>query len=265
MKVSIIIPAYNAEKTIKRAIDSVKAQTYTDWECIIIDDYSQDKTFDVIKSEIGLDSRFIVQLRNWRVGVAEARNFGISASKGDAIFFLDADDWIEPTILEELVSASEHNPGVGRVFSPSIIQWQNGNETEWRVTPIAIHLPNSPYLFASRSCDVGHVTGSLYIRKHLPEGYCFPDVPIYEDMLFNMGLIFAGITTQVTERYLYHYCRYGDSITFGGLSVEDARKIIEALNELGNRFRPDRGVFLRFSRFLRSTISAKIGEKANDL
>ena len=264
MKVSIIIPAYNAEKYIKRAIDSVKAQTYTDWECIIIDDASTDETVRIALDETMYDTGFHVWAMDENEGVASTRNMGMEVAKGDAIFFLDADDYMEPNCIEYQVGFLEKYTMAGRIFSPPIIEWPNGKATPWRVNYSGLMAPDH-YPFAKGN-DYGHVTGSLYLKKALPGGYKFPDVPIYEDLLFNMGLVFAGVTTYVTMENPYHYCRHGDSITLGtGLSVEDARKIIQALNELGKTFNPDRSVFLRCSGFLRNVISARMGEKAKDV
>ena len=260
--VSIIIPAYNAEKTIGRAINSVKVQTYTDWECFIVDDCSTDKTAECVALLTDDDERFAMINFEKNHGVSMARNCGIHYANGDAIFFLDADDWMEPWCLEYLVSKSEY----GRVFSPPIIEWTNGKENKWNVTPTGFHCWDSPFPFATYACDIGHVTGSLYNKKGIkPDCLIFQDVPIYEDMLFNIGVLFSGCGVFITDKSPYHYCRRGGSITYGGLSVDGARKIFHSFEELAVKYNPKREPYLRCKRFLTNTIRMKIGDKFNEI
>lgn len=100
--ISIIIPFYNVENYIERCINSVKAQTFTEFECILIDDKSTDSTFLKAKEAIGTDLRFrIIQHKeNKRQG--GARNTGLDNAKGDWITFLDSDDLWQPNYLERM-------------------------------------------------------------------------------------------------------------------------------------------------------------------
>lgn len=102
-KVSIIIPAYNAEKTLERCIDSIINQSYKNIEIIIINDGSVDNTFSIIKKYSELDNR-IIAINQYNRGVSYSRNYGIRISSGDYISFVDADDWIEKSFIERLVS-----------------------------------------------------------------------------------------------------------------------------------------------------------------
>ena len=86
--VSIILPTYNRADTIRRAIRSVEAQTYTNWELIVIDDGSTDGTADQVA---GLDARVRI-IRQGNQGTAGARNAGLKASRGEYLAFLDSDD-----------------------------------------------------------------------------------------------------------------------------------------------------------------------------
>ncbi len=101
--VSVIMPAYNRAHVIGRAIKSVLAQTYNDFELIIVDDGSSDKTEEVVRSFDDPRIRFLRHERNR--GVCAARNTGIKASQGDFITFLDSDDEFTPARLQEQVSA----------------------------------------------------------------------------------------------------------------------------------------------------------------
>lgn len=102
--VSVIIPVYNAEKTLKSCLDSVLAQTYSDFEMILVNDGSEDRG-GIICDEYALsDQRIRVVHQNNR-GVSCARNYGIKIARGAYIIFLDSDDWISSTHLERYCQA----------------------------------------------------------------------------------------------------------------------------------------------------------------
>jgi len=97
------MPAYNAEKTIKTSIDSVLAQTFLDWELIVIDDASQDGTAEIVKKLADNDQRVILHVNEKNSGVAQARNDGISHVKGAWLAFLDSDDlWSNDKLERQL-------------------------------------------------------------------------------------------------------------------------------------------------------------------
>lgn len=97
---SIIMPAYNCEKTISRAVISILQQTFTQYELIIVDDGSSDKTIEVCEKLAKEDSR-IALYRSPHKGVSGARNLGISVATRENILFIDSDDSWEPTLLEK--------------------------------------------------------------------------------------------------------------------------------------------------------------------
>ena len=103
-KVSIVIPCYNQARFLPDALDSVLAQTLTDWECIVVDDGSPDDTRDVAARYCKRDQRIRLVSHENR-GLAGARNSGIDASRGRYIQFLDADDLIAPEKLALQVAA----------------------------------------------------------------------------------------------------------------------------------------------------------------
>ncbi len=105
--VSVIMPAYNCEKYIGQAIASVLAQSYTDFELLIVDDASSDKTCEVIASFS--DNRIRFFKNRERLGAALCRNFAIRNAKGDYIAFLDSDDMWHPEKLEKQLSFMQEN------------------------------------------------------------------------------------------------------------------------------------------------------------
>ena len=112
MKVSVITPMYNCEKFISETIESVLNQTYTNWEMIIIDDCSTDKSNQIVKQYIERDKRIRLIALNENSGAAVARNKGIEVSSGRFIAFLDGDDLWEPNKLEKQIQfMTEKNIG----------------------------------------------------------------------------------------------------------------------------------------------------------
>lgn len=101
-QISIIIPCYNAEKYLKRCIESIKAQTYTGFEAIVIDDGSIDDTYEILNDLISTDNRFYVY-HQVNKGVSAARNYGLDNARGQYIAFVDSDDWVEENWLSVLV------------------------------------------------------------------------------------------------------------------------------------------------------------------
>lgn len=108
--VTIIIPSYNRANLIHYTLDSVQAQKYKNWECLVIDDGSTDKTIDIIKKYQQKDPRFISYYRKkLPKGAPTCRNIGLEKSRGKYIIFLDSDDILFPHALENRIRFLEHN------------------------------------------------------------------------------------------------------------------------------------------------------------
>ncbi len=102
VKISLIVPVYNGEKTIEKCINSILNQTYRNIEVIIIDDGSTDNTYEICKNMQNKDNRIQLIKQNNK-GPSLARNVGIEYAQGKYIQFVDADDWLEPSIIAECV------------------------------------------------------------------------------------------------------------------------------------------------------------------
>lgn len=101
MKVSIILPVYNAAQTINRMLESLRVQTLTDFEVLMIDDGSTDESCMILDEYANKDTRFkVVHKRN--EGVSAARQTGIELAQGEYVIHADSDDWVDATMLEEL-------------------------------------------------------------------------------------------------------------------------------------------------------------------
>lgn len=92
-KISIIVPVYKVEKYLHRCLDSIVAQTFTDWECILVDDGSPDGSGKICDEYAEKDGRFKV-FHQENQGVSAARNKGLDNAKGEWIGFVDSDDWV---------------------------------------------------------------------------------------------------------------------------------------------------------------------------
>ena len=106
MRISIIIPVYNAEQYLHRSLDSIIAQSFTEWECIIVDDGSTDRSGSICDEYASKDSRFHV-IHKQNEGVSIARNTGIDCSKGEYIVFLDADDFFANSFIDKMINVSD--------------------------------------------------------------------------------------------------------------------------------------------------------------
>ena len=110
--VSVVMPAYNTEKYISEAIESILNQTFKDFEFIIIDDGSTDKTWEIIQSYAEKDKRIIPVKNEKNLKISRTLNKGIAMSKGKYIARMDADDWSYPSRLEKQVEFMERNTDV---------------------------------------------------------------------------------------------------------------------------------------------------------
>ena len=129
--VSIIIPAYNAEKTLTRCVESALNQTYPSIEIIIVDDGSTDETGELIKGLATVHHKIRV-VRQKNRGLSGARNSGMDLAQGDLLFFLDADDYIEPNEVEALCSQMERT-GADIVVGGLVYETQNGTREKMLV------------------------------------------------------------------------------------------------------------------------------------
>lgn len=180
--VSIILPNRNYTDFISDAIASIKAQTLTDWECIIIDDASTDNSVDVIKNEIGDDKRFKLVVNPEPRGISATRNVGLDMATGEYIAFLDSDDCYTEYFLEMLVKLSRETNAdvVGALakmveenfhFRPSGTQW---NTTDYVVYTDPFNLIQTPQ---SRKW--------IWVWRKLYKRSLFQNVRFHDEMKIN--------------------------------------------------------------------------------
>lgn len=122
--ISIITPVYNAEKTLKRCVDSILKQSYADWELLLVNDGSTDESAAICRDYESADNRIRV-FDKANSGASSARNMGLENARGEWIAFCDADDWVDENWLE-LFAAHLHDDGVQMVvqgFKPVGKKW----------------------------------------------------------------------------------------------------------------------------------------------
>ena len=139
MKFSVIIPLYNKAPYVKKALESVLAQTYADYELIIIDDGSIDGSAEIAEAILQdpasrLSPLAFRLLKQQNAGVSAARNNGVAQASGDYIAFLDADDWWEPTYLEKMAQLIEDYPEAG-LYACNYVYYKPGK------THVALNIP----------------------------------------------------------------------------------------------------------------------------
>lgn len=109
MKLSVIVPVYNTGNYLNKCIDSILKQTFQNFELIIVDDGSTDNSLDILRSYEKKHPSKIKVISQENKGQANARNNAISVSKGEFYSFVDSDDWILPTMYEEMINLAENN------------------------------------------------------------------------------------------------------------------------------------------------------------
>lgn len=200
-KFSIIITTFNRSKLLIRALNSLIAQTFTDWEAIIIDDGSTDDTSKVVKefTEKYQNIRYVQQKNQ---GEAGAKNRGISLCKGEFISFLDSDDEYIPNHLESRNRILAQNPSVGFLYGGVKIigdQYVPDKDSPKKM----IHLSG---------CIIG---GTFFIKREVMNSLLgFKDLMIGTDSELYERAVDKGIRTMKTElpTYIYHRTSQ-DSIT----------------------------------------------------
>lgn len=209
IKVSIIIPVYNVEKYLKRCLDSVLCQTYTNFEVILVDDGSTDNSRDICDEYKKYDKRIKVIHKN-NEGVSVARNKGIEVATGKYILFLDSDDFIEKNCIEILIK-SISNKKYDLVIYGYIMEFLNNDIENKVVTPNnKIYCKVEEYLnefqYYRENGLFGYVWNKMYqteiLRKYdiLFENNAFP-----EDVYFNFVYLQYCKEIMVINKSLYHY------------------------------------------------------------
>lgn len=205
-EISVIVPVYNVEKYLCSCIDSILAQTFTDFELLLIDDGSKDKSGEICDEYAKRDCRVKV-FHKENGGVSSARNLGIDESKGEYLFFVDSDDIISSSYIEMFVNYIKKNDSVCVVCKYtnrlSLLKNQiNSIKTK--------EMTSSEFLdeiWISEGKLDGYLWNKMFKRKILIDlNIRFDEkVSIWEDMLFVVEY-FVNISTVIfVDAVLYYY------------------------------------------------------------
>ena len=196
--VSVIVPVYNAEKYLDRCVTSILSQTYKNLEIILINDGSTDKSLIISNGHAKLDARIrIISTKNG--GVSAARNKGLDAARGDYITLIDADDAVESTHIENMLSYLENR-------DKDVVRCKYIHHLENRTVHEAMAI-DSITLDSIVAGRVNTYTPLLMIRNHTPcSNLRFEiDIGFMEDKIYYADLIKTGGPIPVINSYSYHY------------------------------------------------------------
>lgn len=206
--VSIIIPAYNAEKYLEKCLNSILNQTYINYEIIAINDGSTDNTLTILKyySEKSKQNMIIIDKEN--EGQGAGRNQGIEIARGKYIAFVDSDDYISPTYIENLVLKAEHDNADIVVCNYAIVR--NDNIVK------EVH-PKIPKDSHDMLLDPDVVPWKQLWRKDVIEksGIRFAERVFYEDLAFYLSIAPYIKRISTVDQVLYYYVDYGASTVHG--------------------------------------------------
>ena len=217
-KVSVIVPIYKVEQYIEKCVRSIMNQTYKNLEIILIDDGSPDHSGRICDELASLDNRIRV-IHKENDGVSNARNTGISISKGDYIYFIDGDDYAELNAIETLVSYAEKEESDLVIADINIVDEQgnylgetNGeNEDEYRVFT---SVEAADYFM---KLDWGP-WNKLY-KREVHQDVRFPSHKIHEDEAIMFQLFANSHKIVYIHNKLYNYIKRGESTTTSSYSI----------------------------------------------
>ena len=229
--ISIIIPCFNAEKTLEKCLKSVVQQSYANLEIIIIDDGSTDETSLIYNKFQSNDERILV-LKQQNSGVSKARNTGVKAATGDYICFVDSDDWAELNYCSELYSLL-----VGENADISIVEasYEDENGNVLCSKPISdekIFDGNRALVLLLEDQEIqSHPWGKLF-KADLLKNVHFPEnLKCFEDYSTLFKIFNKAVKVVKSNEKLYHYIQREDSLSHN-LSPETAYQFFLAIMEV---------------------------------
>ncbi len=220
--VTLIVPVYNVAPYLKNCLDSIKAQTYREFEVFLVNDGSKDASPDICRAYARSDNRFRL-INKPNSGVSDSRNQALDQARGKYIQFLDADDWLTPDAIETLVHTAE-STGADLVLShfyrvAGDRMVQRGHIKEDKVftrQEFAEKMMKAPANYY-----YGVLWNKLY-RRSIVEAHhlrCPADVDWCEDFLFNLNYIEHVRLVAAVSKPIYYYRKREDSLVNAQVSL----------------------------------------------
>lgn len=223
--ISIIIPCYNAEKTIERCLESVINQTYKNIEIIVINDGSVDRTDSIIK-RYTTDKRIKYYNRS-NHGIGKTRNFGIEKANGKYITFLDSDDYLPNDAIDNLYKLAQKNK-LDLVVSDYYVDNKNIKSEKIKSFPIT-NVKNNPNLIF----DINLAPWNKLYKKELIENIKFEENLKYEDAPFVIESIIKAKRIGKLDKETYYYVVNSNSeTTIRDERIFDIFKILDIIGRL---------------------------------
>lgn len=209
-KVTILSPCYNVEKFLPKCLDSIINQTYRDLQIVMIDDGSRDNTWSILQEYAAKDSRIEIYHQE-NQGVATTRNNLLDKVKGDYVLFVDSDDWIEPDMVQFLVTKATENKA--KVAMCGMVVNDTPVKKEYTESLLSQEECVRAFLFHNE------MRGSLWNKLvatsllHNVRFHC--GISYGEDALFCWYFLQNAKAIVMTDKQLYHYRMNMDSLSHG--------------------------------------------------
>lgn len=236
--ISIIIPIYNSAHSLCRCLNSIKRQTYQNFEVLLINDGSQDDSESICRSYIKEDDRF-VYYKQENSGVSSARNRGLDLARGHYVTFVDADDWLEINLLQDAINVACRE-------DVDIVRYGY-----WKESPTSTELicaPNAKYIIDkdemicyNESCGYyGYVWAGIYRASSIGTLRFNEDIKWCEDHMFMYNLFLSCSSLFLMSDPLYHYKinGQGDSLSTRVSPIEIIDVLLlecQLLSQFGNK------------------------------
>ncbi|WP_139856285.1 glycosyltransferase family 2 protein [Aequorivita sinensis] len=208
-KVSIILPCYNVEKYIAKSIQSILDQTYSNFEILVVIDGSPDNTLAIAQSFT--DKRIII-FDKPNGGLSDARNYGLERAKGEFIYFMDPDDWIEPNLLEDnlkIIEQKQLDFVVFGYFQDSLGYSENLISTMEYIPKVKAYYKDKeePKIDNYHVGLLGYAWNKIYRKSFLKNNNFefIKGVSLVEDILFNAPIYKASEAIYFNQKAYYHY------------------------------------------------------------
>lgn len=207
--ISIVVPIYNVENYLRMCLDSIEHQTYSNIEVLLINDGSPDSSGEICQEYVARDSRFRY-FEKENGGLSDARNYGIERSNGKYLTFIDSDDWVEPTYIDDMYQAALKNDSEIVVSNYTLFDvkenhylihvWDDYYEETYEGEELINKLP----LLERR--DYSFVTSwGILFKKELFNNIKFPKGKVIEDSRTNYKLFARSLRSTYINKALYNY------------------------------------------------------------
>ncbi len=246
--ISVIVPVYNIEKYLPRAIESILNQTVKDIELILVNDGSTDSSGEICEKYARVDSRINI-LHKENGGAASARNKGLDVARGELVSFVDGDDWIEREMLEELLEPMTFDQDIEVSIGTHVLEMETGflKEVFKENMPGYIFQPEICLQMMERKYWGWELCGKLYRKQSFEQFRCNESIIHGEDLHSNWNILRAVKTVYYLPNKKYHYCMRATSVTHEAFS-ERALTWIDVLNEVDDETEADNRLMKKINR-----------------